>query len=703
MSDDRIRAYRFATAAQWRGCLLHRFDPGAGGLSPLRRLGRPTRIAGAGQRFGRVAADPHGGALARRDVGPATLVRVDEHGKLEGPFDLEGALAGSPRWLIDRQALWAFVAGRAHIRRYHRETLELDLTLDLAGARAVLDIAGDGADGIWALVADGPGGGHGLVHVDCRGHRGETRRLPATAGRPRQVAVVDRGKRLVLLAGERLLFLSGDTGASGRELALEAVAPGLASPRLTSDGRNRLVLWGPTGTSWSAFLLDGAGDPLDQIPPPDGAPPAPADLAVSGDGLWLATTDGLWRLDPGEASGARESDSTLLTPALLSPELGQDRGWLRAEVSIALPAGAVLEAEAASTGDDRLAAQARQIAADVAQTVEQRQRRIWELVSAPGSRPFQVVGQGSETPVAIPLHAEPGRWLWLRLRIVTPAGTPPGVLRELRVLYPNVSLAENLPAIFSNPQDDPGGFLRRLVGVLETTTQSVDARIRSIAAHVDPDRAPPVWLDYVARWLDLPWDDGLPAEARRRVLQQAGPILDQRGTRAGLDLLLRSLLGPRGSVRILDVTAEHAAVRLGAGVTLPALLAGSSPRVVTLSAKSRLGQARLSCQATDADPLAPLIPELRILLTTDRTTQRALADLLPRLLEPYLPAGVRLVLRWRLVSPRLPAAGDGDTLVLDGNGPAALGDDSRLGRTVLAGRDANRIDDGGPQIGFRLS
>ncbi len=45
------------------------------------------------------------------------------------------------------------------------------------------------------------------------------------------------------------------------------------------------------------------------------------------------------------------------------------------------------------------------------------------------------------------------------------------------MLYPGLTLMDNLPAIYRKEEDRPDDFLRTLVGVLETTTQDIDQRI----------------------------------------------------------------------------------------------------------------------------------------------------------------------------------------------------------------------------------
>ena len=216
-------------------------------------------------------------------------------------------------------------------------------------------------------------------------------------------------------------------------------------------------------------------------------------------------------------------------------------------------------------------------------------------------------------PIAVPLFQSPDRWLWLQVRLVTPPDVVPPAIRELRVLYPDASLMQHVPAVFRGSDNDPTGFLRSLVGVLETTTQGIDARIRSIAAHIEPSTAPEDWLDYVAGWIELPWENALPVEVKRRIVAGAGPLLDERGTRRGLERLLRALAGPNARIGIADLTVDHPPTRLGgacgAGARLPMLLAGPLPSAPILGTRTVLGRA---CLGVSADPMRTLVPTLRI-------------------------------------------------------------------------------------------
>jgi phage tail-like protein len=708
--SERARAYRFKTAAQWQRAAAKGFDIAAdGALRPIARLGSTARPLTTEGPVTLVTADPLGGPVWRLDTGTRRLLyRRTEFGRRAQGVGIDDVLGDATRWVLDRQWIWSFESDAAIVRRYERDTLQPDRSIDV-GAQRILDLASDGHDGLWVLfeMADD---GEWLLHLDCQGRQRERYPVSFDVKHARQLGVVARGKRLVLLTRDgRLALLEAAKGRVVRVVSSWSHGPCWRVDRLVTDGANRIALLchdSSDADRWAVFIVDAGGDVIDSVTSPqDRLTLVPADVAIGGGVLWLAAGDGLWQVDASEASVARESESVLLTPALYSPGAGAESGWLRAEISIDLPRDAVIEAEAVATDDKNVAARAIAIAEDASLGAAERQHAIWELFDHRTSRVFHLkAGPAKGQPVAMPLFDVEERWLWLRLRFVTPPGVAPAAIRELRVLYPDASIMRYVPAVFRGRENDPTGFLRSLAGVLETTTQEIDEKIDGIPAQIDPATASGPSLDYVARWLDLPWEDGLPEPVKRRIAQAAGTLLERRGTRKGLEALVRALSGPAAAVRIVDLTVDHPPTRLGGGdcggTRLPLLLAGPSLSAPILGRRTILGRA---CLGVPGDPLRTIVPTIRIEIDVTRAVHREIAPLLGRVLRQYVPAGLKVVVAWKVVSALYAAldADDGD--VLDGSGPGRLGEDSEIGRVVLGGRSGGTVDGAGLDVGFPLS
>ncbi|MER9247611.1 phage tail protein [Mesorhizobium sp. M0590] len=717
------KVYRFAANKQWDLCLIRGLRADGEGLVPVQPLGPHAAAVGSLGALSTVASDPYDNPVWRFVPSNASgqggdIGWMDESDQISGPDWIDEIVEASPRLVLDRHRAWAFDART--LRRYDRETFQSARTitldelhrLDEPALIAIVDIAPDGKDGIWLLVATADR--HELLHLDCRDCLVSRRTVSNAAGVPGQIGILGRGTTIVLLStrGERLSFVCAKTGSVMRDLSMEQLSPGWTATRLATDGRGRIGLGceQEDESKWQFLLLDAAGELLQPAFEDlfrDAAAPrvdlVPSDFALGPATVWFATKRGLWRL-----AGAEETAATtawLMTPRLMSP-VGERRGWSRAELMMDLPEGVSIEVSYASTDDANLAGQVLAVSNDTGLTVAQRHELIWRLLDDGDTlnRTFAMAGPaGKGGPIAVPLFGTQDQWFWLRLRLDVPASARSPRLTELRVLYPEISLMERLPAMFNGPDNDPGGVLRRLVGVIETTTQGIDAAVRNIGRQLDAIHAPDAWLDYLGRWFDLPWHDALPSETKRALLGVTGALVNQRGTRDGLATLLEHLLGKNAIIEITDMTVDYTPMRLGGprtkGAAIPALLAGRRGADLKLGRKATVGSLRLPCAAPDDNPLATIVPTLRISVDAPMNTKRALAPLLPVVLEQFVPLGLRIAIRWTALPNTM--FGEDGNLVLDAEGPGGLGENSVIGRTTLAGWAEGRITDSGFEMGLR--
>jgi phage tail-like protein len=711
MSAAPLLQYRFATESQWRRGLRHRFDSVGDTLRSAPTFHLSASISDPTPASA-VAAAPDD-AVFWRVIEPADATQ-GEHVSMQRAFgeserdslELVGALRVASRWVVDRKHFWTFAPGDVSLVRLTRGSLTVDLEVDVARACAqaleanlarveLLDIASDTHCGLWALLRVTMSSGKPprdlAAHFDGRGCWVRHCCLPSALPAASQIAVTHRGATLVVLGqqGKMLEFLDAADCKVRRWVALSGFDCHWAATRLTSDGSQRIALAGGIcGKSDQVCVFDGDGDVLQG---PLAAGDAVCDLAVRRDRIWLATATGSRLLASGAGEGAaRESESIFMTPLLESPVTAEGRGWLRAELLLELPAEGSVEAEFAGIDAPDLLRRVRNVLADGTRSAADRRLETWSQFEPTAVRRYVFTGaQTRDLPVAIPIFETDARWLVLAVRVISPPSAKPPVVHSLVIRYPERSIAEHIPAIYRNRNEDPGGFLRRLLGVLESTTQRVDARIAVTGRNLDPRFASPKMLDYLAAWLGIPWDEGLDEQSRRELLKSAAAITRDRGTRAGLRQLLRAVLGTQTRIRISDLTVDHDVTRLGGGACrgtrLPSLLPGQKPGTATLGEKAVLGVAKLPTPetlATALDPLRTIVPTVRIDITAPREVRKRLQPVLDNLLRQYLPAGVDTILRWHT---GLVSTGDDWALVLDEPAPARLGADQRLGHTQLGG------------------
>jgi phage tail-like protein len=407
----------------------------------------------------------------------------------------------------------------------------------------------------------------------------------------------------------------------------------------------------------------------------------------------------------------------VLTPVLFSPDREDQRRWLRADVTAALPEGSSIEIVVASTDVTATRDRLNAIAADTAKAASQRVR---ELMSEPdvwhGRTVFHGVGSAADAPDRVfsaKLFDVRDRYLWVAITLTAAAGGRLPRLSEMAVRYPGRTLMEHLPSIYQREEARPDSFLRGLVGVLEATTQGIDARIAAMGRLIHRASAPAPWLDFIARWLGVPWDDALSDTQKRAIASCAAELARSRGTRAGLEALLDALIpGTPRRFRILDATADYGFAVLGdascAGSGLPAILGGRTAWSAELGSRSVLGHMRLPCDGQRDDGTYHLAGRVQIDVAATAAERKAWAPWLRRLIGEMAPVTARVRVRW--VSSRLVPSGRLDgSLTLQNESPFELdpapsphlGTDAITNLARLPDRGA-RLSTSGQGLGTRL-
>jgi phage tail-like protein len=677
-------AYHFRSAAQWALAAVAPIaepfvlDPNAG--EPVGGLGGCGTI--------RFAVAP-----ALRGAEPE-VVLVDRYGDLFADGARGPRIGAATRLVADSERIWALSEGR--LFQLDRATLHV---LAVRAADELRDVAADGRGGLWLLA------GSELLRIGSR--VGEPVRV-RDLGTPAE-AIASVGKRIAVLrrAPDRIdIFAPG-----GATLTIELAAlagggwPAGGGIALSAAADHFLVeAWrpGPSGEKRDAqfLLVDPGGNAVGSGSWRDGR--APALLAAAGDDLVaLFAERGAERLlrfagmaDPG---GERR-----LTPVLETISPGGS--WHRADCEVRLPARATLAMRWAATDDEALRNAVDRRLADARLPMSGRLAAVESLLEGSWSPDFTYVGtaEGNDPPaerLSLPLHEAAGRFLWidLKLRRASSGGRP--ATEALTVTHEAHSLMDDLPALYRPDEAGRNLPMRRLVGVLEATTQEIDERIGRLAERLDPSRAPPHALPELAAMLGLPFHDALSIPMQRRLVAAAASILAGRGAEAGLLALLGAIF-PDRPIRVEDRTELLVPLTLGGGAcatgrALPAMLAGPSARVPRLNARLVLGRSGL-CPATACDdPLIAPAPEVLVSVPATGGERRRYASAVRELAEAMIPAGVRLRLRWTAWRLRTGALPPDLMTVVDSPEALAVGFGGALGRARIGGRRDARIDRGG--------
>lgn len=679
-------AYHFRTAGQWER---------------VSSAGLPESFVVDPKSGGEIER-PGGCGIDRLAMRNDEVLLVDSRGLLFAG-SAEGPRVGKARRLLaGPERLWV-LTGR---RLIQLDGATLHVLIDVP-AEGVTDAAPDGRDGLWLLAGK---------DIRRMNERGLAVSVHERKDAPSQIAAA--GGRLALLHrdGNRLDLLDPKT-----ETAVSIDLDDLAQQQWPPAGDEEAPVWtGATVTLSSGddvFLVEGAITPEPGresrrflLVSPAGDllaggrwrdDEAPALLIGDGkDLVGLFRADGGYRLlrFPGLAQPGGERR---LTPVL---ETESPAGtWLRAEVTARLPERATLSLRWITSADEGLRRAVERIIEDPARTMTQRFAEVDTLLEGRPSGEFTYKGMRRDGQLlperfAFPLHEAKEPLLWIDLKVRRAGADSAPEVYTLLVLHEAESLMDDLPAIYRG-DGDRDGTMRRLVSVLEATSQGIDHRIGRVAERLVADRTGERWLPELAAMLGLPFHDALSADMQRKLVAAAGSILTRRGTRLGLLAMLEALF-PDRPIRVFDRTEQLSPVMLGdgravPGGTLPALLAGPSMRIPRLNARLVLNRTGLCRTGACDDPLIAPPPEVLVSIPATGAERRRYRDAVAQMVEAMIPAGVRLRLRWTPWRRRRGALPEDVLTVVDAPEPLRMGDGQPLGGARVGGRRDARIDRGG--------
>jgi phage tail-like protein len=711
MSADKLKSYRFATEAQWNTCLFVEADRDVlrtgGGIQPFAPYEQTaTRYESRGA-F--APAVTHTRDLIWRDECGA-FHRLSTCDEVPQTHPAPLAIAHAKRIVATSRGLWVIGDPANSVELYDAETLTRLLTVELPKAN-VIDIASDGHS-VLALVESQ--GVWQSIPIDSAGHPGEAVVFKGIS-QPEAFVFLRRSKRFVLLTNDcqlRLYWFAAEGGQPIFSRVVAAVRPCFEGHVLGSDGTDRVFLGGADGKEFKetpyvvTFDADGnqLGDlPIDRLDGPI------TGITASRDSLLVTGSRGLLRFAVAQVipEGAEEVSFTLMTPVLFSPDREDKRRWLRVQAMASLPEGSTLEISYASTDNKQTRDRLNAIATDNSMPASQRVQR---LSSEPdfwrGPTIFYgTAGSQVSRTYSGKLFDVKDRYLWVRVSLTATGGAQLPRLSELAVLYPGRTLMENLPSIYQKEESRPNSFLRDLVGVLETTTQGLDSQIASMGRHIHPATATEPWLNFIARWLGLPWDDALSLEQKRALVLRAADLAKNRGTRAGLEALLESLIpGMPRRFRVTDRTADTGFAIVGGGSctgsALPAMLGGRTRWTRELGSDAVLGHMRLPCPGQLNDGVWHLSGKIRVDVAATAAERKTWEPWLFALIAEMVPLTARVEVRWvsahSLRSNRL----DG-TITLQSAPAPHLGTDAITNLARLPDRGAH-LSASGPTTGTRL-
>jgi phage tail-like protein len=687
------RSYLFATQAQWEVGAMSGFDPDGDGLT----LSPPLvarRVPGS--EGGSIAAVDSCGRPAWLRTSTGELVRLYDFGpEVQGRLDVEaptGLFIGPTR-------LWVETVGA--VTRFDARTLQ-ELG-SFADARLIA-AASDGCDGLWLLIRSRRGAS--VRHIDGRGCLSRTPLHLCCAVRPIALAAAPDGKWLAVLDSPeddraptandwRLHILDVEACRAAKPILFKLHRHDRPPRHLAIDGRGRIHF---VGSRAKAPLLtvsrDGEEVAHQALRLPE--PAWPVTGALWCEALLLAAADGLYRLDRATAEDSADEHAAVargvfITPMLISPD-GTPSGWNRADIEVEMPEEATLKVSFASwRGADT--PKVHEIGSAFARTRSSPATRVSAVATlipwSPDTRTYCGAAGGKRT-LRFLLDGASEPLLWLKLEVECPAGASPVSLHSLRVRYPDRSWLDDLPAIYRE-DDSSARQLRRFLAPIEALYGDIGETIDSLPGRIDPSTASDQWLPWLLEWLGFPPTTGLAADIQRRLLREAGTLLEERGTQGALERMLAIVTAGRASVRDSGASAafwvlSSRRTRLTARLGFDTRVVSHRPLDFVLGRKDlRLGTSPLGRSCTDVDALlCASCGLISIEVALDPEQRPLIEPIIRSLIDIFVPAHCRVELTVSPATRALPAGQIDGALPLDG-GRLADPRNLELGRVTRPG------------------
>ena len=286
------------------------------------------------------------------------------------------------------------------------------------------------------------------------------------------------------------------------------------------------------------------------------------------------------------------------------------------------------------------------------QAVEEKEAALETLMRPRWKRPeiFKgAAGDSEATPDLLPLENK-GRYLWLKLRLLSFDGGARPALRKAHIYYHCQSYLRYLPPVYREDLVS-AAFLERFLSLFETTFHELELEIDQLSRHFDPRLAPEGFLRWLASWINLAVDEDLPTDRVRRLIARAPELYARKGTPTALREFMEiytdkpvSLIEHARSAK--PMVLGNPDFQLGRGT----ILLGAGLKGFRLGDTSVLGHSALRDKlrggVRDADePFLPMLRRFTVVIDMERAEFKLRAATLRRILDEQKPAHTACSLR----------------------------------------------------------
>jgi phage tail-like protein len=700
------------TAAQWKSGLSSRLDFDSNGLSLFLNPVFDSWLVKNTSTFagGDIVVDECNQVywtilengewvLFRHNPLTSQIERVLNFGKCEPVEPRELWFSRDLLWIFDHVASEA----RGQILGLSRDNWQIihELTID-----NVVDVDFDQKDTFWAISKTDDGTKVCALVATPNGGASSIRFELTTSKEQSAIAVLSDRQLYLLDSTQGRLILVNPQTKQETVLAApqERLLKGLKPTAMQIDRRG--VLFIATSEPAHLYMFDKDGSFLGEAEMPPNVTRIDGLGFNTAGGVLVATDQGLARLSLSKNSIGQEG--VFYSKVLDNGE--PESLWHRISLRGSIPTKASVEVYY-FTSDNQTLKDIYDKTLSGTDSTEQKVAQIETLLGTNWIGPEQFQGSSQPTQsVKKPGEADPpksdaleliinpnkGRYLWLKIRLITFDQKVRPTVQSARVYYPRLTYLRYLPPVY---REDPvsAAFLERFLSMFETSFGSLESEIDYLFRHFDPKLAPKEFLPWLSSWINLSLDDDVPEDRVRRFIQRASYLYSRKGTPQALVEFLRLYTGRRVFLRehmtgIRPLVIGDKDSTLGSGI----VLLGSGPRGMTVGNTSIVGYSAIRDRVNDpAEPFIQLARRFSVLIDMDRAEFDRRKPTLQRIITEQAPAHTSFTLSITANQSGLGKAVLGVSARVEGSQEYRVGL-SQLGRASALAREprALRIERG---------
>lgn len=141
------------------------------------------------------------------------------------------------------------------------------------------------------------------------------------------------------------------------------------------------------------------------------------------------------------------------------------------------------------------------------------------------------------------IHNTAGRYLWLRIELIGSETKTP-LLKSIQVDFPRRSYLAYLPAVYQE-NEQSRDFLERFLSLFKTFYSANEHQIGRLEKYFDADFVSGDFLLWLGSWLAVAVDENWAEEKLRQLIKKAPRLYKKRGTREGIQEILKIYTGEK--------------------------------------------------------------------------------------------------------------------------------------------------------------